>query len=155
MEIVLVEPEIPQNSGNIARLCAATNTNLHFIGKLGFSLSDRYLKRAGLDYWEFVNFTVWNDFDEFFKKYQDRDFYLATSKGSNIYSNVNYKYSDVLVFGSETKGLPGYILDKFPNNHKIKIPFINVRCLNLANSVSIILYEALRQNKFIFDKNKL
>jgi tRNA (cytidine/uridine-2'-O-)-methyltransferase len=153
MEIVLVEPEIPQNSGNIARLCAATNSNLHFVGKLGFSLSDRYLKRAGLDYWKFVNFTVWNEFDEFYKHYKDRNFYLATSKGKIIYSNVDYKINDVIIFGSETKGLPLNILNRFSDSCKIKIPFVNVRCLNVANSVSVILYEALKQNNFKFDKN--
>ncbi len=149
MEIALFEPEIPQNSGNIARLCAATNSNLHFIGKLGFSLSNRYLKRAGLDYWEYVNYFVWNSFEEFYNHFNKRRIFLATSKGKEFYSNINYLLNDILLFGSETKGLPQFILDNFSDNCKIKIPFVNVRCLNLANSVSIILYEALRQNNFI------
>jgi tRNA (cytidine/uridine-2'-O-)-methyltransferase len=153
MEIALVEPEIPQNSGNIARLCAATNSNLHFIGKLGFSLSDKYLKRAGLDYWKFVNYFVWKNFDDFYENFKERNFYLATSKGVKNYSEISYKSTDVLVFGGETKGLPQYILKMFKDNEKIKIPFANVRCLNLSNSASIILYEALRQTGFKFDKN--
>ncbi len=153
MEIALVEPEIPQNSGNIARLCAATNSNLHFIGKLGFSLSDKYLKRAGLDYWKFVNYFVWKNFDDFHLNFKERSFYLATSRGTVNYSEISYKPTDVLVFGGETKGLPQYILKMFNDNEKIKIPFVNVRCLNLSNSASIILYEALRQTGFKFDKN--
>ncbi len=152
MEIALVEPEIPQNSGNIARLCAATNSNLHFIGKLGFSISDKYLKRAGLDYWKFVNFFVWKNFDDFYARFEARKFYLATSKGNIYYSDIKFTCDDVLVFGCETRGLPEHVLNMFEDNCKLKIPFGNVRCLNLANSVSIILYEALRQNGFKFDK---
>ncbi len=148
MEIALFEPEIPQNSGNIARLCAATKTNLHFIGKLGFSLSDKYLKRAGLDYWKYVNYFVWHSFEEFYNHFKDRKFFLATSKGKIIYTEISYSLDDILLFGSETRGLPQEILLNFPDECKIKIPFVNVRCLNLANSVSIILYEALRQNNF-------
>lgn len=148
MEIALFEPLIPQNSGNIARLCAATNSNLHFIGKLGFSLSDKYLKRAGLDYWKFVRYFVWKDFFDFYENFKGRNIYIATSKGKVIYSDVNYTLSDVLLFGNEVNGLPPEIMDMFPDNVKIKIPFVNVRCLNLANSVSIILYEAFKQNSF-------
>ncbi len=148
MEIALFEPEIPQNSGNIARLCAATNSNLHFIGKLGFSLSDRYLKRAGLDYWKFVNYFVWQTFEEFYNHFKNRNFYLATSRGKVFYNKVSYTLDDVIMFGSETRGLPDFILKNFSDKFKIKIPFVNVRCLNLANSVSIILYEALQQNDF-------
>lgn len=148
MEIALFEPLIPQNSGNIARLCAGTNSNLHFIGKLGFSLSDKYLKRAGLDYWKFVKYTIWKDFDEFYENFKDRNFYIATSKGKVIYSEVKYTLEDVVLFGNEVEGLPEEILNRFPDEVKIKIPFVNVRCLNLANSVSIILYEAFRQNYF-------
>ncbi len=153
MEIALFEPEIPQNSGNIARLCAATNSNLHFIGKLGFSLSDKYLKRAGLDYWKFVNYFVWRNFDDFYSTFKEKNFYVATSRGKVNYTEVNYSRDDVLLFGGEAKGLPIYILNLFNDKNKIKIPFVNVRCLNLANSVSIILYEALKQNDFKFDKN--
>ncbi len=148
MEIALYEPQIPQNSGNIARLCAATNTPLHFIGKLGFSLSDKYLKRAGLDYWEFVDYKVWKSFDSFHEYCSDKTIYLATSKGKVIYSDVIYQKDDILLFGSETTGLNDYILSMFESKYKIKIPFVNVRCLNLSNSVSIILYEALKQQKF-------
>ena len=148
MEIALFEPLIPQNSGNIARLCAATNSNLHFIGKLGFSLSDKYLKRAGLDYWKYVRYFVWKDFYHFYENFKQRNIYIATSKGNVIYSDIEYKLDDVLLFGNEVDGLPDYIFKMFPESVWIKIPFTNVRCLNLANSVSIILYEALRQNKF-------
>ena len=148
MEIALFEPLIPQNSGNIARLCAATNSNLHFIGKLGFSLSDKYLKRAGLDYWKYVKYFIWKDFYDFYENFKNRNFYIATSKGNVIYTDINYTLNDVLLFGNEVNGLADNILEMFPDNVKIKIPFINVRCLNLANSVSIILYEALRQNNF-------
>ena len=148
MEIALFEPLIPQNSGNIARLCAATNSNLHFIGKLGFSLSNKYLKRAGLDYWKFVRFFVWKDFFDFYENFKDRNIYIATSKGRVIYSDVNDTLSDILLFGNEVNGLPPVIMNMFPDNVKIKIPFVNVRCLNLANSVSIILYEAFKQNNF-------
>ena len=148
MEIALFEPLIPQNSGNIARLCAATNSNLHFIGKLGFSLSDKYLKRAGLDYWKFVRYFLWKDFFDFYDNFKDRNIYIATSKGKVIYSDVNYTLNDVLLFGNEVNGLPPEIMNMFPDNVKIKIPFVNVRCLNLANSVSIILYEAFKQNNF-------
>jgi tRNA (cytidine/uridine-2'-O-)-methyltransferase len=148
MEIALFEPEIPQNSGNIARLCAATNSNLHFIGKLGFSLSNKYLKRAGLDYWEYVNYFVWQTFEEFYNHFKNNRFLLATSRGKITYNQISYQLNDVLLFGSETKGLPEQILNNFPDEYKIKIPFVNVRCLNIANSVSIILYEALRQNQF-------
>ena len=148
MEIALFEPQIPQNSGNIARLCAATNSPLHFIGKLGFSLSDKYLKRAGLDYWPFVNYKIWNNFNDFYDYYSDKKIYLSTSKGDSVYSNIHYKPDDILLFGKETTGLPENILNMFPNEYKIKIPFLNVRCLNLSNSVSIILYEALKQNNF-------
>ncbi len=148
MEIALFEPLIPQNSGNIARLCAATNSNLHFIGKLGFSLSDKYLKRAGLDYWNYVRYFVWKDFYDFFENFKSRKIYIATSKGNVIYSEVKYSLNDVLLFGNEVEGLPPEIMKMFPEDVKIKIPFVNVRCLNLANSVSIILYEAFRQNNF-------
>ncbi len=148
MEIALFEPLIPQNSGNIARLCAATNSNLHFIGKLGFSLSDKYLKRAGLDYWKYVRYFVWKDFYDFFENFKSRKIYIATSKGNVIYSEVKYSLNDVLLFGNEVEGLPPEIMKMFPEDVKIKIPFVNVRCLNLANSVSIILYEAFRQNNF-------
>ncbi len=148
MEIALFEPLIPQNSGNIARLCAATNSNLHFIGKLGFSLSDKYLKRAGLDYWKYVRYFVWKDFYDFFENFKSRKIYIATSKGNVIYSEVKYSLNDVLLFGNEVEGLPPEIMKMFPEDVKIKIPFVNVRCLNLANSVSIILYEAFRQKNF-------
>ncbi len=150
MEIALVNPEIPQNSGNIGRLCVATNSKLHFVGKLGFSISDKHLKRAGLDYWKSLDYQIWDSFDDFYTMNQDKNFYFATSKGEMIYTDVSFRFNDIIVFGSESKGFDDKILKPFPDNQKIKIPFKNVRCLNLSNSVSIILYEALRQLDFEF-----
>ncbi len=148
MEIVLVEPEIPQNTGNIARTCALTNTRLHLIKPLGFSLADRYMKRAGLDYWDQVQLKVWENFAEFAAAYNDRNMYLASTKTSNSYEQIQYQSDDVFVFGCETKGLSPQILASYPEQ-MIRIPMIDIgRSLNLANSVAIILYEAMRQNNF-------
>ena len=148
MEIVLVEPEIPQNTGNIARTCALTNTRLHLIKPLGFSLADRYMKRAGLDYWDQVQLKVWENFAEFAAAYNGRNLYLASTKASKSYEQVQYQSEDVFVFGCETRGLSPQILASYPEQ-MIRIPMINIgRSLNLSNSVAIILYEALRQNKF-------
>lgn len=149
LNIVLVEPEIPQNTGNIARTCALTNTTLHLVKPLGFSVEDKYLKRAGLDYWHLVNISYYDSFEEVIKKYPNGDFYYATTKGKNIYSSVNYTENAFLVFGKETKGLSKDILNE--NWDKtIKIPMKEgiKRSLNLANSVNIILFEALRQLDF-------
>lgn len=148
MEIVLVSPEIPQNTGNIARTCALTGTRLHLVKPLGFSLADRYMKRAGLDYWEHVNLQVWNDFEAFAAAYQHRNIYLATTKADASYDQIHYQTDDVLVFGCETRGLSKPILDRYPRQ-LIRIPMIDMgRSLNLSNSVAIILYEALRQDGF-------
>ena len=149
LNIVLVEPEIPQNTGNIARTCALTNTTLHLVKPLGFSVEDKYLKRAGLDYWHLVNISYYDSFEEVIKKHPNGDFYYATTKGKNIYSSVNYTENAFLVFGKETKGLSKDILNE--NWDKtIKIPMKEgiKRSLNLANSVNIILFEALRQLDF-------
>ncbi len=149
MHIVLVEPEIPQNTGNIARTCALTNTVLHLVKPLGFSVEDKYLKRAGLDYWHLVNINYYDSFKELIEKYPNGDFYYATTKGKNIYSSVNYTENAFIIFGKETKGLPDDILSE--NWDKtIKIPMKEgiKRSLNLANSVNIILFEALRQLGF-------
>ncbi|CFX84657.1 tRNA (cytidine/uridine-2'-O-)-methyltransferase [Syntrophomonas zehnderi OL-4] len=148
MEIVLVEPEIPQNTGNIARTCALTGTRLHLIKPLGFSLADRYMKRAGLDYWQQVEVSIWENFNEFADAYSNHNLYLASTKASRSYEQVQYETDDVLVFGSETRGLSPQILDSYRQN-MIRIPMIDLgRSLNLANSAAIILYEALRQNNF-------
>ncbi|WP_054694191.1 tRNA (cytidine(34)-2'-O)-methyltransferase [Syntrophomonas palmitatica] len=148
MHIVLVEPEIPQNTGNIARSCALTGCTLHLVGRLGFSLEDRYLKRAGLDYWEYVNIIRWTGFHELLEHYQDANFYLATTKAQKYYNRVSYQPDDMLVFGAESRGLPEDILSMFPDKH-IRIPMINMgRSLNLSNAAAIIIYEALRQMDF-------
>lgn len=148
MEIVLVEPEIPQNTGNIARTCALTNTRLHLIKPLGFSLTDRYMKRAGLDYWDQVQVKIWDDFPEFAKVYAERKLYFASTKAHQSYAQIQYQQDDVLVFGCETRGLDPQILAQYPEQ-LIRIPMVDIgRSLNLSNSAAIILYEALRQNHF-------
>lgn len=148
MHIVLVEPEIPQNTGNIARTCALTKTVLHLVKPLGFSVEDRYLKRAGLDYWDKVEVHIWDSYEEVINSLPPGNIYLATTKATKSYCDVAYKPDDILVFGSESKGLPERILATQPEN-KIRIPMVDIgRSLNLSNSVAIILYEALRQQGF-------
>ncbi|QQY80261.1 tRNA (cytidine/uridine-2'-O-)-methyltransferase [Keratinibaculum paraultunense] len=149
LNIVLVEPEIPQNTGNIARTCALTNTNLHLVRPLGFSVEDKYLKRAGLDYWHLVKIYYYDSFNEVKEKHFNNKFYFATTKGKKLYTEVNYTENCFIVFGKETKGLPDEIL--YSNwDRTIKIPMKKgiKRSLNLANSVNIILFEALRQLNF-------
>lgn len=149
LHIVLVEPEIPQNTGNIARTCALTGTVLHLVRPLGFSVDDKTLKRAGLDYWNLVEIHYYDSFFEVLEKYPNGYFYYATTKAKNIYTEMNYRDESFIVFGKETRGLSNEILDG--NLEKgIRIPMkTNIgRSLNLANSVNIILYEALRQLGF-------
>ena len=144
--IVLFEPEIPQNTGNIVRLCACTGSRLFLVGKLGFSLSDKYLKRAGLDYWESVNITKYNSLEELQADYPESDFYYLTTKSKNLYTNKQYKKGDFFVFGPETRGLPETILNNNPDT-AVTIPMADgQRSLNLSNSVAIVVYEAIRQN---------
>jgi len=150
LHVVLVEPEIPPNTGNIARSCAATGTILHLIEPLGFSIDDKTLKRAGLDYWKFVDVRVHKNLETFFGEYQGRNFYLATTKGSKLYTDVKYKDEDMILFGKETSGLPQYLIGQNPDK-TIRIPMspdTRLRSLNLANSVNIVLFEALRQMGF-------
>ena len=148
MHIVLVSPEIPQNTGNIARTCAATGATLHLIKPLGFSLSDRYLKRAGLDYWHMMEYHVYEDLEQFLKAHQGAKMHFATTKAPHSYAEVAYGPEDYLIFGCETKGLPETLL-KNVYERCIRIPMRpDARSLNLSNSVAVVLYEALRQQEF-------
>ncbi len=146
--IVLVEPEIPQNTGNIVRTCAATGCVLHLVRPLGFEVSDKYLKRAGLDYWDAAKIEYWNSFDELAAAYPRGNYYFFTTKGRKIYSDAAFKEGDFLVFGKETKGLPEELLKAHPEQC-MRIPMIkDTRSLNLSNSVALAVYEGLRQNGF-------
>lgn len=148
MHIVLVNPEIPQNTGNIARTCAATGARLHLIKPLGFSLDDRYLKRAGLDYWHMMEFSVYENLAEFLRRYPNANMHFATTKAPRDYCQVRYGADDFLVFGRETRGLDERLL-KENYDRCIRIPMREgARSLNLSNSVAIVLYEALRQQDF-------
>ena len=143
--IVLVEPEIPQNAGNIARTCAATGTALHMIRPLGFEVSDKYLKRAGLDYWNLVDISYYDSFAQLQEKYPNARFFYFTTKGRHRHSDVAFKDGDFLVFGKETKGLPETLLEAH-YDECTRIPMMNeTRSLNLSNSVCVGVYEGLRQ----------
>ena len=145
LNIVLVEPEIPQNTGNIARTCALTETKLHLVKPLGFSVEDKYLKRAGLDYWNLVDIFYYDSFEELIEKHKKENFFYATTKGKKKHTEMEYFDECFLVFGKETKGLP---MDLISENwdRTIRIPMKKdiPRSLNLANSVNIILFESLR-----------
>ena len=144
--IVLFEPEIPQNTGNIVRLCACTGSKLFLVGKLGFSLSDKYLKRAGLDYWESVNITKYDTLEQLKLDFPESNFYYLTTKTKNLYTNKEYKDGDFFVFVPETRGLPEDLLAKNADT-AVTIPMLEgQRSLNLSNSVAIVVYEAIRQN---------
>lgn len=144
--VVLVEPEIPPNTGNIARLCAATFTDLHIVGVTGFRMDDRTLKRAGLDYWDEVRLHRHIDLDDLSAKYPDSRFIYCTTRTDRNYSDWRFQDGDFLVFGPETRGLPEDLLaENSANCLTIPMPNKNVRSLNLANSVGIVLYEAIRQ----------
>lgn len=145
MHIVLIEPEIPANTGNIARLCANTGIELHLVKPLGFSTDDKYLKRAGLDYWHLVKVHYHENFDEVLEKYKGYKFHYATTKANHVHSDVTYGMDDMLVFGKETAGIPESILKEHWDDC-IRIPMISEsRSLNLSNSVAVIAYEAMRQ----------
>ena len=146
--IVLVEPEIPQNTGNIARTCAATGCDLHLVKPLGFEISDKYLKRAGLDYWHLVHVHIYENLEELFAKYPNGRFYYFTTKARKRHSDAEYKAGDFLVFGKETKGLDEELLMSHPDEC-VRIPMIGeARSLNLSNAAAVAVYEALRQNDF-------
>jgi len=148
MHIVLYAPEIPQNTGNIARTCAATGSVLHLIEPLGYELSDKYLKRAGLDYWHLMELHVHKTFDELMAQYPNAAYHFATTKAPRSYDEVSYGENDFLVFGCETKGLPESLLSRV-YDRCVRIPMrAEARSLNLSNSVAILLYEALRQQGF-------
>lgn len=148
LNIVLVEPEIPQNTGNIARTCAATGSRLHLVKPLGFSVDDKHLKRAGLDYWGLVDIYYYDSFAELKSRYSDGLFFYSTTKAKKKYTEVIYKENCFIVFGKETAGLPKLLLEE-NKEFCIRVPMINdARSLNLANSVAIVAYEALRQIGF-------
>ena len=148
LNIVLVEPEIPQNTGNIARTCAATGANLHLVGPLGFKIEDRHLKRAGLDYWNDVNIQFYDSFNKLREKYKDSCFYYATTKALNTYADVQFSDGCFIVFGKESAGLPEELLRE-NRQQCIRLPMKEgARSLNLSNSVAVVVYEALRQDGF-------
>ena len=146
--IVLVEPEIPQNTGNIARTCAATGCDLHLIKPLGFEISDKYLKRAGLDYWHLVNVRIYENLNELFEKYPQARYFFFTTKARKRHTDASYRDGDFLVFGKETKGLDEKLLLAHPDEC-VRIPMISeARSLNLSNAAAVAVYEAMRQTGF-------
>ena len=150
LTIVFVEPEIPPNTGNIARTCAATDTKLHLVKPLGFSIDDRQVKRAGLDYWPYVDLEIHESLEDFMLKYGNQRLWLATTKGGRLYADVEFKDGDFILFGRETRGLPKDFIEKHEEN-AIRIPMsenTRARSFNLSNSANIILFEALRQMGF-------
>ncbi|WP_027397763.1 tRNA (uridine(34)/cytosine(34)/5-carboxymethylaminomethyluridine(34)-2'-O)-methyltransferase TrmL [Anaerovibrio lipolyticus] len=149
MHIVLIEPEIPGNTGNIARLCAATGIELHLVKPLGFSIDDKHLKRAGLDYWDMVKVHVHENFQEVLDKYPENNFHYCSTKAPRAHSEATFQLDDMLVFGKETAGIPESIL-KANWEKCIRIPMIEgARSLNLSNSAAIVAYEAMRQLDYV------
>ena len=145
LNIVLYEPEIPQNTGNIARLCACLGAKLYLVGRLGFNLSDKYVKRAGLDYWDKLDIEHVDNLDDLIKENQNSNFYYFTTKTDKVYTNISYQQGDFLVFGPETRGIPEDILNS-NKEYCATIPMRKeTRSLNLSNSVAIAAYEAYRQ----------
>ena len=148
LNIVLLEPEIPANTGNIGRTCVATDTKLHLIEPLGFSLSEKALKRAGMDYWKDLDVTTYLDYEDFLEKNPNAKIYYATTKALKTYTDVQYEEDCYIMFGKESAGIPEEILVEHKENC-VRIPMWgDIRSLNLSNSVAIVLYEALRQNGF-------
>lgn len=149
-DIVLYEPEIPPNTGNIIRLCANTGAQLHLVKPLGFSLEDKQLKRAGLDYHEYANLQVHEHWEACKQALAGKRMFALTTKGSTRYTNLRFKAGDVFVFGPETRGLPQDIRDEFLPEHRVRLPMLpDSRSLNLSNSAAILLYEAWRQIDFL------
>ena len=153
LNIVLVEPEIPQNTGNIARTCAAIGAKLHLVKPLGFSISEKQVKRAGLDYWDKLDIEEHDSFKDFLEKYkpEENNMFFATTKGKTQYTDIDYSKMDevFVLYGKETKGLPEWLLEKYLDKKTIRIPMLpTLRSLNLSNSVAIITYEILRQHNF-------
>ena len=148
LNIVLFQPEIPANTGNIGRTCVATNTRLHLIEPLGFRLNEKEIKRAGMDYWEHLDVTRYVNYEEFCQKNPNAKIWMATTKAKHVYTEVNYGPDDFIMFGKESAGISEEILVE-QEETCIRIPMMDtIRSLNLSNSVSIVLYEALRQNQF-------
>lgn len=148
LNIVLLEPEIPANTGNIGRTCVAAGARLHLIEPLGFRLGEKEIKRAGLDYWDKLDVTIYSDFDDFLEKNPGAKIYMATTKARHVYSDVEFEEDAYIMFGKESAGIPEEILLDYKET-SIRIPMIGeIRSLNLSNSVAIVLYEALRQHKF-------
>lgn len=150
LHVVFVEPEIPPNTGNIARTCAATDSVLHLVRPLGFDISERAVRRAGLDYWKYVDLRVHDSLEDFLEEYRGRRMFLVTTKGKQYYTDVRYQDEDMLLFGRETRGLPRDFIASRPED-TIRIPMsanTRLRSLNLANSANIVLFEALRQLGF-------
>ena len=148
LNIVLHEPEIPANTGNIGRTCVATGTRLHLIEPLGFRLNEKAIKRAGMDYWEHLDVTRYLDYEDFLKKNPGAKIYMATTKAPKVYTEVSYEPDCYIMFGKESAGIPEEILVQHQEDC-VRIPMVgDIRSLNLSNSVSIVLYEALRQNGF-------
>lgn len=151
MNIVLYEPDIPQNTGNIMRLCACTGSRLYLVGKLGFRLTDKYIKRAGMDYLQDIKVEKFPALRELEENFPENSFYYLSTKAKRSYTDINYQPGDFLVFGSETRGLPEDLILSNPDK-SLTIPMVrDKRSLNLANSAAIVLYEALRQNNFIME----
>ena len=148
LNIVLYEPEIPANTGNIGRTCVATDTRLHLIEPLGFRLDEKSLKRAGMDYWKDLDVTTYVNWEDFCEKNPNAKIYMATTKAKHVYSDVAYEPDCYIMFGKESAGIPEEILKDHPDTC-VRIPMVGeIRSLNLSNSVAIVLYEALRQNQF-------
>lgn len=158
IHVVLYQPEVPANTGNIARTCAATDTTLHLIRPLGFSTDDKMLRRAGLDYWKFVEITYYDSIEEFFEKNEGGEFYYLTKYGENVHSGYDYSNKEkdyYFIFGRETTGLPDEVIEN-NRDRSLRIPMNNnARSLNLSNSAAILVYEALRQQDYLKLNKKL
>lgn len=149
MNVVLFKPEIPPNTGNISRLCVCTDASLHIVGKPSFDLSEKAVRRAGLDYWDHLRLKLYEDWEEFKRSVADPErIFLVTKFGETIYSEAKFIQDDFLLFGNETSGVPEPVYSQFPATKKLKIPMKAIsRSINLSNSVAIVLYEALRQTE--------